>query len=286
MRRNDKRWWMVVILGGAASFARADGWIESRGNMQDLLGGGGACEDFETFDVADGQIFVTDCRSVNCTRVCSGQGPGLVECDNNFVAFGSNVVWLGRGNDGLPSKAIRSGTTFGMTYPTPAQVVGFDLRELNGQGIFVRVNIIDAGGFTVDSREFQDANAESIFVGYHLPAGIPEIRLEGLFSTFPTIDDHCFGAEADPCPDGAKIKGAYRDGDDIKIKLKDYAPNETYLVEVLDSFGSVVSQIAITVNGEGKAVVTLFDFNCDFARHRVRNDDCDQEKAVKKDCTG
>lgn len=287
MKTLMRTWVVAAVIAGVALQVRADGWIESRAQMNDLLGSGGTCEDFEGFEVPDNQIAVTDCRAVNCTRVCNGQGPGLVECDNSYAGFSNNIIWLGRGHEGHPSRCIRSDTSLAITYPTRAQVAGFELREeRRDTGIFVRVRILDADGFTVDSREFQDASAESVFVGYQFTEGIAEIRLEGLFSSFPTIDDHCFGAEADPCPEGAKIKGAYRDGDDIKIKLKDYAPNETYLVQVIDVFGGVVSELAVTVNSDGKAVITLFDFNCDFARHRVRNDDCGEEKAVKKDCTG
>lgn len=281
------RWLPALGLMMSAAAAQGQpGWLESRSAMENLLGGGGACEDFETFNVADNEIAVTDCRALNCDSVCSGQGPGLVECGNNYAGMGDFIVWMGRGHGFLPSRAIRSGVSFALVYPTSAEVVGFDLHSLLDQGIFVRVIIKDADLNEVDRQEFQDPDADQIFVGYHHPDGIGEVRLEGLFSSFPVIDDHCFGAAVDICPNRIKVSGAYFDGDDIRVKLKKHARNARYDLQVIDAFGIVVHEQNVPVNAKGKAVVEFLDFNCDGARHKVRNDTCDKEKAVKKDCNG
>jgi len=275
----------AMTLASAAPVLAQGGWLESRGELERLMGGG-VCEDFERFNVADNQIAVTDCRALNCNSTCNGQGPGLVACDNFYSGVTNTIVWLGRGHGGIPTRAIRSGTAFAMTYPTNAQVVGFDLRALLQQGIFVRVTIKDGNLNVVDVREFQDPEPDAIFVGYHHPDGIEEVRLEGLFGTFPVIDDHCFGAAAEPCPEKARIVGKYVDGDDITIKLKKHEPNASYVVQVRDRFDIVVFEDEITVSDKGKAAITILDFNCDSARHAVRNDTCGLQKPVKKDCTG
>jgi len=223
---------VVAALSGIAwagqALGQGVGFIESRGEMDCFLGDG-ACEDFETFEVADGQSVNTGCRAINCNSVCSGQGPGLVDCGALYQNLhNSGLNWLGAGHVGMPSRCLRGREGMFIGYAVPVQVMGFDLRTQNNAPFEADVRFLDAQGQTLAHRIYPVENTTGVFVGLRHPDGIAQITIICGENRFPIVDDHCYSVGAsDPCAAGAVLKTKCRTkscGPVVKAVLKNAKP--------------------------------------------------------------
>lgn len=221
--------WRPQKSSGGSSIA-VGGFLESRADLDGLLRGTGVCEDFEGFNVPDGQLVATSCPVVHCDSICSSQGPGLVKCGVFYVgSSGATVVWLGKDFEKMPSRAVRSGTFFAVTFPEAVEAMGLQVRAENDRAYTFRVDITDKDFNFVDSKEFEVKDAPGIFVGYHNPGGlIKEVHLTSFVGGFPVVDDHCFGNPPPPCDGDEKFKAkckAQSCGNEVKAALKRAEPD-------------------------------------------------------------
>ncbi|MFG0330179.1 MAG: hypothetical protein ACF8PN_09805 [Phycisphaerales bacterium] len=115
------------ILCAATTVAQP---IGDRTTLENLLGGSGVLEDFESYSIAPGASDPLNVSSLNSTTVTNSQGPGLVEPGVTYFS-GDNIAWNGSGYYGLATKTIEgySGLDFTLIYDPPVQAMGFDMLD-------------------------------------------------------------------------------------------------------------------------------------------------------------
>jgi hypothetical protein len=176
--------------------SQTDGWIATRAELEALLAGTGTTDDFETYDIAEGDAEYTNRRYMDYTTKLNGQGPGLVNLGAGYHAAADVIQWNGKNWYGLPNKTISSGTPHIIQYHTRTQVIGIDLHAFAGFGQDARVDIFDANYELVDTKVFTlPGDASAAFVGYQYTDGIIRwVSLTSLtYGWSPILNDHTYG---------------------------------------------------------------------------------------------
>ena len=203
--------WMLTLTLLVPATAAADGIITTRVELNNLLGGQGTTDTFETFDVADSTVVALGVSQLNASTVVLGQGPGLVHAGATYISLNAPFAWMGSDYNGLPmSKTLLASyasqalspespllfRAIRISYDVPPQLVGIDLVRFGDLGI-VTIELYDAAGeFVADFFPSLEAAGQPVFFGYRYSPGIGSIVVKNTkFGTVwsPNIDDHTYG---------------------------------------------------------------------------------------------
>jgi hypothetical protein len=173
--------------------------ISDRTQLNTILGGSGVTENFENYNVPDG-----DARPLQATldssTVVNGQGPGLVVNGVTFVAGSSVLQWNGANYFGSPSKELVAVKPMNIDFSVPVNAFGLDLRAFTGFGDTATVTIFGTDDSTVLDTISPIGLAGTgvpVFFGYQDIAGIGKIELTQQSQFWsPIIDNLTFGQSA------------------------------------------------------------------------------------------
>ena len=173
--------------------------ISDRTQLNTILGGSGVTENFENYNVPDGNGDGLQ-ATLDSSTVVNGQGPGLVVNGVTFVAGSSNLQWNGANYFGSPSKELVAGQPMNIDFSVPVNAFGLDLRAFTGFGDTATVTIFGTDDSTVLDTISPIGLAGTgvpVFFGYQDIAGIGKIELtqqSGFWS--PMIDNLTFAQSA------------------------------------------------------------------------------------------
>ena len=174
--------------------------ISDRTQLNTILGGSGVTENFENYNVPDGNGDGLQ-ATLDSSTVVNGQGPGLVVNGVTFVAGSSNLQWNGANYFGSPSKELVAlSQPMNIDFSVPVNAFGLDLRAFTGFGDTATVTIFGTDDSTVLDTISPIGLAGTgvpVFFGYQDIAGIGKIELtqqSGFWS--PMIDNLTFGQSA------------------------------------------------------------------------------------------
>ena len=186
-------------LGGGGG---ASGVIDSRSELDTLLGAGAVLEDFETFIISNGNAVLLDFNSLDSSTTTNGQGPGLVVDDVTFATSGSGQIdilqWNGQDYFGQLSKNILSGFEgLLVDFDGSIDAFGVDLTVFSGFADVVDITVFASDDSTVLAT-FSGISildpSDPAFFGYTDDTGIGSVLLEGNnFGFSPLIDNLAFG---------------------------------------------------------------------------------------------
>ena len=174
--------------------------ISDRTQLNTILGGSGVTENFENYNVPDGDSGGLQ-ATLDSSTVVNGQGPGLVVNGVTFVAGSSNLQWNGANYFGSPSKELVAlSQPMNIDFSVPVNAFGLDLRAFTGFGDTATVTIFGTDDSTVLDTISSIGLAGTgvpVFFGYQDIAGIGKIELtqQSLFWS-PIIDNLTFGQSA------------------------------------------------------------------------------------------
>ena len=174
--------------------------ISDRTQLNTILGGSGVTENFENYNVPDGNGDELQ-ATLDSSTVVNGQGPGLVVNGVTFVAGSSNLQWNGANYFGSPSKELVAlSQTMNIDFSVPVNAFGLDLRAFTGFGDTATVTIFGTDDSTVLDTISSIGLAGTgvpVFFGYQDIAGIGKIELtQQSLSWSPMIDNLTFGQSA------------------------------------------------------------------------------------------
>ena len=176
--------------------------IPDRPTLDALLGSNQTLEDFESFDLPEGEGALLDVATLDDTTVANGQGPGLVEVGATYVDHENTTLqWNGDAWFGLVTKSILSGSLelgaqINIVYGPLVQAMGVDLVNFEGFGYTGTVTFKDGAGQVLGTIPVMLTGTpnERVFVGWQHAAGIGSVEIESPTYTFsPIIDDHGYG---------------------------------------------------------------------------------------------
>ena len=174
--------------------------ISDRTQLNTILGGSGVTENFENYNVPDGNGDELQ-ATLDSSTVVNGQGPGLVVNGVTFVAGSSNLKWNGANYFGSPSKELVAlSQTMNIDFSVPVNAFGLDLRAYQGFGDTATVTIFGTDDSTVLDTISSIGLAGTgvpVFFGYQDIAGIGKIELTQQSQFWsPIIDNLTFGQSA------------------------------------------------------------------------------------------
>ncbi|GBD52164.1 PEP-CTERM sorting domain-containing protein [Microcystis aeruginosa] len=174
--------------------------ISDRTQLNTILGGSGVTENFENYNVPDGDAQGLQAK-LDSSTVVNGQGPGLVVNGVTFVAGSSNLQWNGANYFGSPSKELlANGQPMNIDFSVPVNAFGLDLRAYQGFGDTATVTIFGTDDSTVLDTISPIGLAGTgvpVFFGYQDIAGIGKIELTPQSLPWsPIIDNLTFGQSA------------------------------------------------------------------------------------------
>ncbi len=187
----------LVGMTGLASATR----LNSRNQLDSLLGSNRIYEDFESFSVSfEGQLVST--VPLNSTSTFAGQGPGLVQDGATYQSGGgSGRLWLnGDGYYGLKSKTLGDSSEWGgngiqILYTSSVNAIGFDMQNYVGYGMAGMVSVYD----TVDGL-ISTTSVNGGFFGWENIAGggIGSVFIAANDRNYIMIDNHGYGIVPEP----------------------------------------------------------------------------------------
>ncbi|GCL57062.1 PEP-CTERM sorting domain-containing protein [Microcystis aeruginosa] len=175
--------------------------ISDRTQLNTILGGSGVTENFENYNVPDGNGYELQATLLDSSTVVNGQGPGLVVNGVTFVAGSSNLKWNRANYFGSPSKELVAlSQTMNIDFSVPVNAFGLDLRAYQGFGDTATVTIFGTDDSTVLDTISPIGLAGTgvpVFFGYQDIAGIGKIELTQQSRPWsPIIDNLTFGQSA------------------------------------------------------------------------------------------
>ena len=189
----------AAIALGLATQAGAQR-INTRAELDALLGANQVLEDFESFDVAVGDAVNLDVFSLDHNSIVNGQGPNLVEPGAAYSDPSQiQLQWNGDQYFGLNTKTILSNGNSGdirISFSPLVQAMGIDTRAYQGfpyDGFF---DVYAGGGGLLDSIAFSliGGGAENVFLGYRHDAGIGAVVIRSdNYHWSPLIDNNGYG---------------------------------------------------------------------------------------------
>ncbi|HMS56003.1 MAG TPA: PEP-CTERM sorting domain-containing protein [Fimbriimonadaceae bacterium] len=176
--------------------------IGDRATLNSILGTY-VTDDFEAFNIGDGDATATGVPVLDNSTVVSGQGPGLVNLGVTYSDPGNaGVQWNGHNYYSINTRSIlvNGGGSFQIGYSGSTIAMGLDLKSFAGyaysgtMSVYSGATLVDTVAFSVDG-----AGGASTFVGYQHGAGITSVTLNSpTYSWSPIIDDHTFAAVPEP----------------------------------------------------------------------------------------
>lgn len=201
MIRSIARGALAIACAAVVTTSAAAQLIPDRPTLDAILGGGQIFEDFESFDIADGNATVLDVFTLDSSTIGNGQGPNLVMAGAVYSDPGqTGIQWNGHNYFGLQTKTILASTnTLVIDYTTAVTAMGLDLRGFEGFGWSGTVLVFDTSNNQVSSTPVSITNggAENLFFGWQHAGGIGRIEISNTTHGWsPLIDNHGYGVPA------------------------------------------------------------------------------------------
>lgn len=233
------------------------GFIASRTDLNNLLGGGGTTDDFEAFNISDGGAVSSGNTVLDETTVYQGQGPGLVNDGASYLTA-SDLQWNGHNYFSLPTRTILSNSgdrQIVIRYDTFTTAMGVDVLAFSGYGDSAVVEVFDSAGANIGTMTVTiPGDASPLFIGFEHAAGIGSVRLtHANWPWSPILNDHTYGVAcpSDGCAGGELLKVKTRAkgcGCFAKAVLKNGTPGNSYGFAMPG--GTCIQSVA---NSRGKA---------------------------------
>ena len=194
---------LLAVVASAAVTAQAGTLIPDRSTLNTLLGASAVTEGFENYTIGSGNADSIG-TNLDSTTVVNGQGPGLVVPGVDFSS--SSMQLDGAGYFGAPSNELLSNdTTLDITFGSPQDAFGVDLRDFNGYSLTGTVTIYATDDSTVlDTYSGISVTSTPAFFGYENTNGIGKVSLSSSGGWSPIIDNVEFG-QASAAPEPATI---------------------------------------------------------------------------------
>jgi hypothetical protein len=206
----------LALLLGCSALARA-GFLTNRAQLDSVLGSFAVTENFEKFNVANGNAApLTDAQgnpiqTLDSTTVANGQGPGLVIPGVTFSTTGFQALqWNGADYFGQPSKNLQAESKpIRVTFDTRTLAFGLDMTVFQGFPDTANVTIFSAdnttvlatGVFNVPDTTDTNGHVIPVFLGYQDESGrgIGSVLIDNVQQTWSiNIDNVEFGLGGPP----------------------------------------------------------------------------------------
>lgn len=189
---------LALVLGGKLCAVQSV-LIPDRDTLNTILGDNQVLEDFESFNIGNGDATCLNVSVLDHMTITNGQGPGLVEPGAVYQDPSEDAIcWNGHDYYGLETKTIeaRGSTAIEILYTTDIQAMGLDLRAFVNYGYSGAVDVYDTAAVLVSSTGFtlNNGGPENVFFGWQHEPGIGRVVVRSsAFSWSPLIDNHGYG---------------------------------------------------------------------------------------------
>jgi hypothetical protein len=213
VRRIMHKFWLrlaPIVVALATVIPSQAGVINTRAELNALLGVGAQNENFEGFNIADGTAVNLDTNVLDSTTIANGQGPGLVI--PGFQVSGSvKLQWNGAGYFGQPSKDILSNSgdsTISLAFTKPTNAFGIDMLDFAGFTDVASVTVYATDDTTILATisGINLVGANAVFFGYFDAGGIGKAVLtQATDGWSPIMDNLEFGVANTGTPEPASL---------------------------------------------------------------------------------
>lgn len=185
--------------------------IPDRATLDAILGGSQILEDFESFNIGDGNAVNLDVFSLDDSTIANGQGPNLVMPGAIYSDPASfQLQWNGHNYFGMQTRTLLSNGGSGsivIDYVSAVGAMGIDLRAFSGFGWSGQVEVFGIGGGLISTTNVavNSGGAENVFFGWQHNAGISSVVISSAtWPWSPIIDNHGYG-NVIPAPGAAAL---------------------------------------------------------------------------------
>ncbi|MBL1218623.1 MAG: hypothetical protein D8M59_14155 [Planctomycetes bacterium] len=180
---------VLASLGLIAGAASADE-IADRATLEDMLGGGGTLEDFETLSIGYGGQRSDSSGYLNSDSIFDGSGPGLVQPGADYIS--PTLWWNGDGYFSLNTQTLADssgwrGFAITIEYTTEVTAMGIDMQGYSGYAMDGTASVYDTSNNLLGV-----ANVNGGFFGWENADGIGYVVVSAN-SGYIMIDDHLYG---------------------------------------------------------------------------------------------
>ena len=187
----------AIVLGVSVAQMATAGVINTRAQLNALLGGGQTYEDFEALNVPFGGQRSDSSGLLNSSSLFNGSGPGLVQPGVDYLA--GTFFWNGNNYYGLNTQTLGDSTGWRswqitLDYTTLVTAMGFDLQGYQGYPQVGTVSVYNLNNALVSTT-----NANGGFFGWEHAAGIGRVVVSTQNSnSYMMIDNHAYGVVPEP----------------------------------------------------------------------------------------
>jgi hypothetical protein len=187
----------VIVLGSSVAQMATAGLVNTRAQLNALLGAGQTYEDFEALNVPFAGQRDDFSGLLNSSSLFDGSGPGLVKPGVDYLA--GAFFWNGNNYYGLNSQTLGDSTgwrNWQMTldYTTPVTAMGFDLQGYQG---YPQVGTVSVYG--LNNALISTTNVNGGFFGWEHDAGIGSVVINApVYDSCIMIDNHAYGIVPEP----------------------------------------------------------------------------------------
>ncbi|MCL4222033.1 MAG: hypothetical protein KJZ65_11770 [Phycisphaerales bacterium] len=169
--------------------------IETRAQLEAVLGDALVLEDFEGFSIHGGTSVAAP-NPLNSATQPAGWGimPGVTYSSPHWLRVYASFVW---GDD---SNVLAGGDDLLIAFDQPQQAVGLDVVSITGNVMYHDVVTFSHGEDVLGTVELDLLPGGEAFVGWRHPAGITHVRVrETATAGWAIIDNVAWGLMADLC---------------------------------------------------------------------------------------
>ena len=187
----------AVVLGVSIAQMATAGQVNTRAQLNALLGGGQTYEDFEALNIPFAGQRSDGSGLLNSSSLFDGSGPGLVQPGVDYLA--GRFFWNGNNYYGLNTQTLGDSTGWRnwqitLDYTTLVTAMGFDLQGYQGTSQVGTVSVYDLNNVLVSTT-----NANGGFFGWEHAAGIGRVVVSTQNSnSYMMIDNHAYGVVPEP----------------------------------------------------------------------------------------
>ena len=199
----------VLFLFAMACVAHAD-VLSDRATLDSILGSGAVTEDFESFQIDNGNAVVELGSNyiLNSSTIYQGQGPGLVIDGVNFIGE-TGIQWNGKDWFGQNSRNILSAysgnppATLYIDFLNPTNALGLDFSAFTGYPDVADINVYGPDKTSLlYSGSVSVPGSTPVFWGFFDSSGIGKVALDSRSYTWGAIIDNVeFGAATTTAPE-------------------------------------------------------------------------------------
>ena len=189
-------------LASALTAASPIGRLDSRSQLDAILGTASVTENFEAFEVPTNNElgYFNFFGPLTSNSVIQGQGPGLV-VSGISIRTNSQLQWYNTAALGGNSKRLgfTSGQAYLIDFSTPVSAFGFDFTAVPTTSGSSSMYVYDTKGDTVGQFQYALVNNPLVptFAGFSHPDGISGVEIF-TFQGGPILDNFTFGRVPEP----------------------------------------------------------------------------------------